>query len=89
MAVNFYQTTQRYNPEDSHLRIHRRENLKSYFIYFVRFQVLTAPSMKLAVFWDVAPCNLVEIDRRFKGAASIIIAMIQSDRNNDGGKKHL
>jgi hypothetical protein len=27
--VNFYQTTRRYNPEDSHLRTHRRENLKS------------------------------------------------------------
>jgi hypothetical protein len=29
MLVNFYQTTRRYNPEDSHLRTHRRENLKS------------------------------------------------------------
>jgi hypothetical protein len=28
--VNFYQTTRRYNPEDSHLHSHRRENLKSY-----------------------------------------------------------
>jgi hypothetical protein len=28
--VNFYQTTRRYNPEDSHLRTYRRENLKSY-----------------------------------------------------------
>jgi hypothetical protein len=28
--VNFYQTTRRYNPEDNHLRTHRRENLKSY-----------------------------------------------------------
>jgi hypothetical protein len=28
--VNFYQNTRRYNPEDSHLRTHRRENLKSY-----------------------------------------------------------
>jgi hypothetical protein len=28
--VNFYQTTRRYNPEDSHLRTHRRENVKSY-----------------------------------------------------------
>jgi hypothetical protein len=27
--VNFYHTTQRYNPEDSHLRTHRCENLKS------------------------------------------------------------
>jgi hypothetical protein len=29
--INFYQTTRRYNPEDSHLRSHRRENLKSYY----------------------------------------------------------
>jgi hypothetical protein len=28
--VKFYQTTRRYNPEDSHLRTNRRENLKSY-----------------------------------------------------------
>jgi hypothetical protein len=28
-SVNFYQTTRRYNPEDSHLQTHRRENLKS------------------------------------------------------------
>jgi hypothetical protein len=28
--VNFYQTTRRYNPEDSHLRTHRRDNLNSY-----------------------------------------------------------
>jgi hypothetical protein len=28
--VNFYQTTRRYNPEDNHLRTHRRENLRSY-----------------------------------------------------------
>jgi hypothetical protein len=29
-SVNFYQTTRRYKPEDSHLRNHRHENLKSY-----------------------------------------------------------
>jgi hypothetical protein len=28
--VNFYQTKRCYNPEDSHLHTHRRENLKSY-----------------------------------------------------------
>jgi hypothetical protein len=33
--LNFYQTTRRYNPEDSHLRTHRRENLKSYMLYDV------------------------------------------------------
>jgi hypothetical protein len=26
------EVTQRYNPEDSHLRTHRRENLKSYLL---------------------------------------------------------
>jgi hypothetical protein len=29
-TVNFFQTTQHYNPEDSHLRTYCRENLKSY-----------------------------------------------------------
>jgi hypothetical protein len=28
--INFYQTTQRNNPQDSHLHIHRCENLKSH-----------------------------------------------------------
>jgi hypothetical protein len=32
--VNFYQTTRCYNPEDSHLRTHRGENLKFYMIFF-------------------------------------------------------
>jgi hypothetical protein len=27
----------------------------------VRFEVLTAASMKMAVFWVVAPCSLVEV----------------------------
>jgi hypothetical protein len=31
--VNFYQTTRCYNPEDSNLHTHRRENLKSYTVY--------------------------------------------------------
>jgi hypothetical protein len=34
--VNFYQTTRRYNPEDSDLRTNRRENLKSY-LYIILF----------------------------------------------------
>jgi hypothetical protein len=31
--VNFYRTTRCYNPEDSNLHNHRRENLKFYFVY--------------------------------------------------------
>jgi hypothetical protein len=34
-SVNVYQTTRRYNPEDSHLRTRRRENLKSYVIIII------------------------------------------------------
>jgi hypothetical protein len=36
--------------------------------HLVRYQVLTAASMKMTVFWDVAPCSLVEVYRRFRGA---------------------
>jgi hypothetical protein len=35
-SVNFYQTTRRYNVEDSHLRTNRRENLKSYCVLYSR-----------------------------------------------------
>jgi hypothetical protein len=38
----------------------------------VRFEVFTAASMKMAVFWVLARCSLVE-----------------GDRPDDGGSKHL
>jgi hypothetical protein len=41
--VNFYQTTRLYNPEDSHLRTHRHENLKSYEIISVYSENRTKP----------------------------------------------
>jgi hypothetical protein len=34
----------------------------------VRFQVLTAAHTKMRAYRDTAPCILVEVDRRFKGA---------------------
>jgi hypothetical protein len=45
--------------------------IRAHFVILVglvRFQVLTAASMKMAVFWVVAPCSLVEVYRRFRGA---------------------
>jgi hypothetical protein len=33
----------------------------------VGFEILTAASTKMAVFWVVAPCSLVEVYRRFRG----------------------
>jgi hypothetical protein len=38
--------------------------------HLVRYQVLTAVIIKL-VFWDVAPCSLVEIDRCFRSSYSL------------------
>jgi hypothetical protein len=35
MSENFYQTTRRYSPEDSHLRTRLRENLKSHATGFL------------------------------------------------------
>jgi hypothetical protein len=36
--VNFYQATRLYNPEDSRLRTHRRENLKSYLVTTIDYK---------------------------------------------------
>jgi hypothetical protein len=38
--VRLYQTTRCYNPEDSHLHTHRRENLKSYVDALIWFHVI-------------------------------------------------
>jgi hypothetical protein len=37
-------------------------------ISILRFQVLMAASMKMTVFWDVAPCSLIQTDPCFGGA---------------------
>jgi hypothetical protein len=34
----------------------------------MRFQVLTAARMKFRVFWDVALCSHVDVERGFRGA---------------------
>jgi hypothetical protein len=36
-------------------------------IILVGFEVLTAVSTKMAVFWVVVPCSLVEVYQRFRG----------------------
>jgi hypothetical protein len=49
----------------------------------VIFKVLVAMSMKMNVFWDVAQCNPVETDRRFRGAYCL------HHQGDNGGSKHL
>jgi hypothetical protein len=38
---------------------------------------LTAKNVKTAVSWDVAPCSLVDIDRRFRAHCIIIDLMVE------------
>jgi succinate dehydrogenase/fumarate reductase cytochrome b subunit len=51
-------------------------------LQFLSIQVLTAACMKMTVFWDVAPCSLVETDKRFRGACCL-------HHQVNGGRKHL
>jgi hypothetical protein len=52
-----------------------RQNLSS---FKVGFEVLKAVGTKMAVFWVVAPCSMVEIYQRFREpSASIIRATTQ------------
>jgi hypothetical protein len=52
--------------------MHRNSQLLSSMILLlnfilVGFEVLMVASMKVAVFWVIAPCSLVEIYQRFRG----------------------
>jgi hypothetical protein len=46
---------------------HLKKNLIAYNITLVGFEVLTAVSMKIAVFWVVAPCSVGVVLERFRG----------------------
>jgi hypothetical protein len=37
-------------------------------VKYMRFHVLTATNMKMTAFWYIAPCSLVEVNRRFRSA---------------------
>jgi hypothetical protein len=46
--------------------------------YHVRFQVLTATSMKFRVFWDVAPC--IQVDDRPDDGGSMHLCNVSEDQ---------
>jgi hypothetical protein len=50
----------------------------------VRFQALTAANMKMAVFWVVVPCSVVQVCRRFRGMSYLLLT-----RRRDNLKSHL
>jgi hypothetical protein len=47
----------------------------------VRFQVLTAGSIKVTVSWVVALCRLVEVYRRFRDTSCLHIALTMETPN--------
>jgi hypothetical protein len=51
--------------------------------YVVGFEVLTAASMKMALFWFVAPCCLVEVYRSSRGTCHL------HHQGDDGGSNSL
>jgi hypothetical protein len=44
----------------------------------VRFEVLMVASIKMAIFWVVASCTLVEVYRHFRGASDAIPLMTEA-----------
>jgi hypothetical protein len=42
--------------------------------------------MKMAAFWDIGPCSLFKVDRRFRGAYCL---HYEDDTQGDGGSTHL
>jgi hypothetical protein len=53
----------------------------------VRFQVLTAENMKMAVFWFVVLCRLLEVYGRFRGALCLV-ALIMEAANSSQTSVH-
>jgi hypothetical protein len=53
-------------------------------VFYMRFQVLVASRMKITGLWDIALCNLVEVDRRFR-----VVYCLHHHRPDDGGSTHV
>jgi hypothetical protein len=53
---------------------------------FVGFEVLTAASVKMAVFWAVAPCNLVQVTDVSEALAALIIRAMTHHRDEEGSR---
>jgi hypothetical protein len=49
----------------------------------VRFEDLTASSLEMRVFWDIAPYSLARVDRRFRRAYIIRAMMMEAVRTSE------
>jgi hypothetical protein len=63
-------------------------NFADIFTHLVRFQVITAASMK-AVFWVVAPCSLVALMMEAASTSEKSVNFYQTTRRNNPEDSHL
>jgi hypothetical protein len=68
---------------------HQPHDRIAYKYYFVRFQVLTAGSMKMNVFWDVAPCSLIALMMKAASTSETSVNFHQITRRNISEDSHL
>jgi hypothetical protein len=59
------------------------------YLNYVGFEVLTTVSAKMAVFWVVAPCGLVEFTNVSEVLAASIIRAMSTHSPDDGGSQDL
>jgi hypothetical protein len=65
-----------------HLTSGKDTFLLLYFHPSVRFQVLTAASMKITVFWDVASCSLIAVMMEAVSTSETLINFYKTARCN-------
>jgi hypothetical protein len=52
-------------------------------ISIVGFEVLMAVGTKMAVFWVLVPCSLVEIYQRFRGPCCLLTLMMEAAKSSE------
>jgi hypothetical protein len=69
-VVSTYKSTRPYNPEDQHRHLYSRENLKSHIEnnFLSEISGSHGGEYEGCYLLGVAPCSLVEVYRRFRGA---------------------
>jgi hypothetical protein len=79
-AVNFDELGSNVSPEDI---LSHRPNACRLSRSLIGFEVHTAASKKIAVFWVVVPCSLIEVYRRLRRTCCL------HHQGNDRGSKYL
>jgi hypothetical protein len=68
------------------MQIKKRQSIKWHEI---DTQLMSKETLKMAVFWVVAPCSLVEVYQRFRGPCCLHHQGDVTHRPDDGGSKDL